>query len=102
MEQSKALQALMEAGDLVKMLEEITSPAVLSSITAASMAGVRVTLKNVRESILASHDVLASQVIQRAKVQLESNPRTSVHSLKEDVPLTRRRDLRDSIEKIVE
>ena len=102
MEQSKALQALMEAGDVVKMLEEITTPAVLSSISAASMAGVRVTLKNLRESILASHDALAGQVIQRAKVQLESNLSTSIHSLKDNAPPIRRRDLRASIEKIVE
>jgi len=117
MEQSKALQALKEAGDLVRMLEEITHPNVLASLSAASMPGVRITLKNVRESIISSHDALAGQVIQRAKVQLDSNAGSGIHSVNgtalhperltskpqgEQAPVLSRKDLRASIEKIIE
>ena len=123
MEQSKALAALMEAGDLVRMIEDLTSPAVLPSISTDSMPGLRITLRNVRESILASHDALAGQVIQRAKVQLDSNASSGVHSINGSsihaerartgspslsssadgtAAAMSRRDLRSSIEKIIE
>jgi hypothetical protein len=111
MEQGRALQALVEAADLVRMLEDITNPSVLSSISAASMAGVRVTLKNVRESILASHDTLAAQVIHRARVHLDASLQTAASAADlgadngggvSETPVMSRRDLRASLEKLIE
>lgn len=72
MEQSKALQALMESADLLHMLEDIIAIGAIDKISPASLSGMRVTMKRVRKSILSSHDALASDLIARSKSQMES------------------------------
>lgn len=68
MEQTKALQGLMESADLVKMLEDIIGVGAIDRLSPASLSGMRITLKGVRETILTSHDALASDMIKRSQV----------------------------------
>ena len=72
MEEAKALQKLIEAGDLVRMVEDLLKPGVLEKLSASSLSGVRITLKSVREGIILSHDALASDLVVRAKTGAES------------------------------
>ena len=67
MEPSHALQGLIEAAELVKMLEDLCSPGTFEKISSGSMGGMRVTLRGVRKGILQSHDVLATKMIQQAR-----------------------------------
>lgn len=67
MEPSHALQGLIEAAELVKMLEDLCSPGTFEKISSGSMGGMRVTLRGVRKGILQSHDVLATRMIQQAR-----------------------------------
>jgi len=71
MDHSKALHQLTEAADLVSMLESLTSPSAMSSTqTPASWGGLRITLRNIRETIMSSHDALASEVVSKARAQV--------------------------------
>lgn len=123
---SNALNKLLESADLIKMLEDLTSPGTLSG---SSIAGLRLTLKNVREAVLASHDALAENVVSRAKSAVSAEnaateaartqaarPDSSESALKTEIitgarsPIISdsqriqmtRRDLRASLEKMVD
>lgn len=67
MEQSKALNKLSESADLVGMVEELMSPAVLQQLSPSAISGLRVTLRTVREQILTSHDALAHAHVERSR-----------------------------------
>ena len=113
MEQTKALQGLMESADLVKMIEDITSPGILERLTASSFSGVRITLRSIRESILSSHDILAADLISRSRINYEPNA-TSTKLQTNNQPLLQNRilapsagapikkDLRSTLEKVIE
>ena len=73
MDQSKALHAIKEMADLVGMIEDLTNPGRSDSLSAASWAGMRVTLRNVREQLLNSHRTLAGGLVARVE---RSNPET--------------------------
>ncbi len=66
MDQSKALQKLLEAADLTKMIEDLMDPSRSESILSSS-SGIRITLKNIRETILSSQGVLAKDFVARAR-----------------------------------
>lgn len=95
MEGSRALMKLLEAADLLGMVEEIGigSGGEMSPLT---RAGIRITLKNVRESLLASHDALVEELSESARrlggAANGTNP----------PPQMDRRDLRSTIEKFIE
>lgn len=72
MDQSKALHQLTEAADLITMLESLTNPASLDSATQLPWGGLRITLRNVREMILGSHDTLAADLVARARARMET------------------------------
>jgi len=115
MDQSKALLKLTEAADLIGMIEDLTSPACIERLTPAGLAGLRLTLRNVRESILSSHDVLAGDLVSRARERTEETfrprseetmivegpiaPRGAMPIATENPVQIKRRDLRASIEK---
>lgn len=61
MDENNALQRLLEAADLIKMIEELTGPTDLHKLPAGTMAGLRITLKNVREAIVTSHQHLSKK-----------------------------------------
>ena len=68
MEQSNALHKLTEAVDLIRMVEEITSPSSYDKLSASSLAGIRITLRTIRESVISSHDVLAESYVEAGRV----------------------------------
>lgn len=118
MDRSKALNGLVEAADLAKMIEEILSLG--ADRVPSTIPGVRITVKNLRERILASHDALARELISHARnstqtpagsAQMESSYRPSYQGTPESDPspavemgsmAMKRRDLRSSLEKLTE
>lgn len=108
MEQSKALQRLIESADLLKMLEDIIGTGAIDRLSPASLSGMRLTLKGVRESVLSSHDALASDMIARTQVKTATDGNTNSRSIEversednTEVGFTRR-DLRATIDKVRE
>ncbi|RMG45489.1 MAG: hypothetical protein D6719_00220 [Candidatus Dadabacteria bacterium] len=69
MEQSKALSKLREANDLLEMIEELINPGTMERLSSASWAGIRHTLRNARESLMAGHDTFAREFIGRARAR---------------------------------
>ncbi len=67
MEQSRALQGLNDAADVVKFIEETLAIGSVERMSAASISGMQVMLRSVRDSIMSSHDVLANDFVARAK-----------------------------------
>ena len=77
MDQSKALHQLTEAADLISMLEALTNSVAMESQASAPWGGLKITLRNVRQMILASHDTLAADLVARARARFESQPQVS-------------------------
>jgi len=73
MDQSKALHRLREAADLVGMIEDLLDPSRTESLSPASWAGMRVTLKGIRESMVESHTVLTRDLVNRARGAAQTN-----------------------------
>lgn len=115
MEQSKALNRLLEAADYLSMLEDLANPGVASKLNAASLSGMRLTIKNVREAVLASHDALAAGLVAKSRLAQNAQNVESAREQPEQVEQyqklkpeqmmqgpTKRHDLRASLERIVE
>jgi hypothetical protein len=104
---------LLEAADLIGMVEELSAPG-REQTSPLTRAGLRITLKNVRDSILASHDALAAELVAAGTVRGEgtvalTNARPTTHPLGDasdaataKKPTPPRRDLRSSIERFID
>ena len=68
MDQSKALHKLLEAADLVGMIEDLTEPNRVQALSPASWTGMRITLRSIRDAIMESHNTLAKDLVERARV----------------------------------
>ena len=104
MEQTKALQGLLEAADLTKMVEEISRPGSLEELSTSALAGLRLTLAHIRSQILTSHDVLASRLIQDTPRRGDAAD-VSAGTTEAPVngpPRLSRQNLRASLERIIE
>ncbi len=105
-DQNKALNSLLECADLIAMLDDLMASKNGSS--AASVSGVRITLRNIREHILAGHDSLAQILISKKAPETaaaaQSNGITSVQSVVQQAqnPAFQRKDLRATIEKVLD
>jgi len=99
MEQSKALTKLLEAADLTGMLEDLANSAAAGKLSPASLAGMRLTLHGIRETILSSHDALASGLVTQSRARMEQREEGTMPQALRNLP---QRDLRTSIEKFVE
>lgn len=97
MEPSHALQGLIEAAELVKMLEDLCSPGTVEKVSSSSMGGVRVTLRGIRKGILQSHDVLAARLIQQAR-----NSGSALNVEKISSPSKEPEDIRNRLEEAVQ
>lgn len=118
MDQTKALHDLLEAADLITMLEEVTNPTSSGKLSPALVSGLRITLRNARQMILSSHDYMAQNLVARArannpqaaasvaaqpmnpiqnKAMITSETTTSQHGVHFN-----RKDLRASLEKIID
>jgi hypothetical protein len=64
MNKKLALQKLLEVADLVRMLEDLTSPTLNSTLSPSALGGIRVTLRHAREAILTSHQILESRSLE--------------------------------------
>ena len=114
MDQSKALQKLTEAADLVGMVEDLVRTSQSERISAATTSGMRITLRNIREAILTSHDVFAGELVTRTRGRSEAAvisqadsqlaaPSVDGSALADPNRLgMRRQSLRSSIEKLAE
>ncbi|MBX7145405.1 MAG: hypothetical protein K1X79_13225 [Oligoflexia bacterium] len=116
MEQSKALSRLLDAADLLAMLEDLTAGPTSSRMSPSVMSGLRLTIRNAREVILSSHDTLASTLVSKARgnVELSKDQETTKRAdVESQSPLTaraqgesptimKRNDLRASLERIIE
>jgi hypothetical protein len=123
MEQNTGLHKLLEAADLAKMVEELIAPTNLERLSPASISGIRITLKTLRESMLQCHDALAGDLVARARNRQEASvaprpaaaepviPQNSVRvdspsivrqALASDQNKLIRKDLRSSLEQMVE
>jgi hypothetical protein len=80
MEESKALHRLLEASDLVGMVEDLLNPATAEKLTGPAWSGMRITLRNVRDIIQNSHSIMAGELIQRSKAGLSNSNGTAVVS----------------------
>lgn len=72
METSKNLHKLLEIADLAGMVEDLMNPTTMSTLSPASWSGMRITLRNIKESLLSAHDKLASDLVGRSKDQAAS------------------------------
>ena len=116
MDQSKALQRLTEAADLVGMIEELLRVSQSEKLSGSAVSGMRTTLRNARESILASHDLFAGDLVARTRGRAEATviaagekSSTATGESAANGTLSdpsklgmRRRDLRTSIEQMTE
>lgn len=83
MEESKALEGLLDAADLVAMVENLTRLGNADPLAPSTMAGVRITLRTIREMVLKSHDSLSREMVGRAVsapsiAQQASNAQSSI------------------------
>lgn len=127
MERTKALAALQDAADLCKMVEEMMAPGMAERLP-STQAGIRVAIRNVRESIVTARDSLARDLVAAARAaRAEPSVNTASAAVEEDVELRRpevmapaqkpishdalfssgtrvlgRNDLRSTVEKLVE
>ncbi len=107
MDQSKALRGLLDASDLVAMIEDLLGPQSLERLSPASLSGVRLTLRNLREGILQSHDTLAGDIMQRGRPRTDTtlSPQVTIattstsSSTDSSVTPVRRRDLRSTLDR---
>ena len=67
MEESKALHKLSEVTDLVALVEEMINPSTADRLSPSAWSGIRITLRNVRESIQQSHSTLSGELLARAR-----------------------------------
>jgi hypothetical protein len=80
MDQSKALQKLTEAADLVGMIEDLVRTSQSERLSGATVAGMRITLRNIREAVLSSHDVFAGDLVSRNRSRIETTVQPSTTS----------------------
>ncbi len=105
MEQSKTLNRLAESADLVKMVEDLLATDRIDRVQSI-LSGIKVTLRNVRETILDTHDAFARDVIARAKLENQNGVAMRSARLTEadSNEATRnpiiKRDLRTTLEKV--
>lgn len=77
MEQNQALYKLLEAAALAGMIEDLASPGSLEKLSPTSISGLRITLRSIRDTILASHAALSGTGIRAAgenTAHIEANP----------------------------
>ena len=121
MDQNKALNSLLECADLISMLEDLSNISAKGAFSPTTIAGLRITLRNIREQILAGHDALAQILItgkgleqrpaaQQNNVGISTQPREPMivgggiraQGISQETPVIQRRDLRSTLEKVIE
>lgn len=104
MEQTAALRNLLDTADLLAMLDELLTHS-SGRVSAAALSGIKVSIKNARENVLSSHDALAQGVIQKPRQAPEAvaaRPQTVAATTPNGAPAFDRKDLRASLERMIE
>jgi len=109
MDQSKALNTLLEAVDLVGMIEDLTDPARSETLSPSIRSGMRITLRNVREAIIASHKIFAAELVNRSRASA-GNTNAGQNLPQDSAPASAnagqaqftRRSLKANLERVVE
>ena len=97
MDRNQALSQLKEAADLIGMIEDLTHPTAVERLSAASLSGLRITLKRVKESIISTHNLLATPQQESPK------PAPAAPAQKPaEASSAKRHNLRSSLERFVE
>ena len=94
MTQSQALNQLMDAADLVALLEEVTRPGSAVQLNTNTVSGLRVTLRTVREILLDSHDMLAKAFVEKVR---QDSPAVATSPNAESAVVFKRKDLRSAL-----
>jgi len=71
MDRARALNTLVEAADLTRMIEELMASKDAATLE-STLAGIRITTRTIRERILASHEMLSREMVQEARTKLEA------------------------------
>lgn len=99
MDHSAALHKLMEAAALVGMVEELANPGTFERLSPSSLSGLRITLRNIRESIVASHDALTEE----GHTQIGLSPLgQEIRKERLDTAFKRRNDLRSVLGSVMD
>jgi len=77
MDRSKALNTLLEAAELTKMIEELMSPHNADRL-AHTFTGMRVTLRSIRERIVAGHEMLAREMVSGARARTDAREEADI------------------------
>jgi hypothetical protein len=85
MEESKALHRLVEAQDLVGMIETMLSPEMADKLSPSAWSGLRITLRSVREMIGTSHAAMANDFVSRSKSAFAASSSTQGAAMVERV-----------------
>ena len=114
MEKVKALSMLVEATELLKMVEDLTS--LSPDRLTANITGIRLTLKSARDRVSLGHDSLARDLLANSRSAASEAPSASADSryralvqasqerssaAPADADAAKRRDLRSAIDKAV-
>ena len=94
MTQSQALNQLIDAADLVALLEEVTRPGSAVQLNTNTVSGLRVTLRTVREILLDSHDMLAKAFVEKVR---QDAPTAVAATNSETAVVFKRKDLRSAL-----
>lgn len=117
MDQNQTLRKLLEAADLAKMVEELVSPGHIERLSPAGLSGIRITLRALRETMLACHDVVATDQSNRSRPRADvpavegqgvapnpgvENPAIVRQTNGADQPRMVRKDLRSTLGQMIE
>jgi len=104
MESTNNLKNLLEASDLLSMLEELIQNSG-GKLNPSTLSGLRLSIRNAKEMVLTSHDAIAQTLLQRSKqdsassvAQVTNQAIASGHAMSNQ---SQRKDLRSSLERII-
>ena len=95
MDESRALNKILECADLIAMLEDLSSAASRGALSASGISGIKITLRGIREQLLGSHDILAKTVMtktQNAGMQAPAAAISNIPQARENANIARPMD----------
>ncbi|MCI5064651.1 hypothetical protein MRY87_02875 [bacterium] len=113
MDNSPSLHTILEVTDLLAMIEDLTEPDRIQQVSAASWAGMRITLRDTRARLLESHRALSHghqerqgsqerHTAIRAQGERTSTEASPVSSRRAANDIAPNRDLKSALEKFVD
>lgn len=109
MDNTNHLKNLLEASDLLAMLEELIQNSG-GKLNPSTLSGLRLSIRNAKEIVLSSHDSIAQALLQRNKQDASSAAHATSQALSSGsqavsvqgmAQQAQRKDLRSSLERII-